>query len=218
MNSVGLGDVRGGGEIDHLQFFVGGEIAQHGVEQEAVQLRFRQRVGAFELDGVLGGQHEERRRQFVIIAAHGAGELLHRFEQCRLRFGRGAVDFVGQQDVRKDGAAHEGPGAVAGGGIFLDDVGTGDVGGHQVRRKLDAFKNQAKRLGHGAHQQGLGSSRQTGDQAVAAHEQRDHDLFQDFFLAHDHAAHLRHDLLLHRPKALNARLEKFGLQLRRHGS
>ena len=33
-----------------------------------------------------------------------------------------------------------------------------------------------------------------GDQAVAAHEQRDHDLLQHLLLAHDHAPHLRHDL------------------------
>jgi hypothetical protein len=71
--------------------------------------------------------------------------LLHGFEQRRLRLGRRAVDFVGQQNVGEDRALHEGPGAVAGGGIFLDDVGAGDVGRHQVRRELDALEHQAQR-------------------------------------------------------------------------
>ena len=34
-----------------------------------------------------------------------------------------------------------------------------------------------------------------GDQAVAADKQRDHHLFDHFFLAHDDAVNLGHDLL-----------------------
>ena len=139
---------------------LGGQIIEHGVEEEAVELRFRQRIGAFELDGVLRGQHEERRRQLVVIAAHRAGELLHGFEQRRLRLGRRAVDFVGQQNVGEDRAGNEGPAAMAGGGIFFDDVGAGDVGGHQVRRELDALEYQAERLRDGADQQRLGRAGQ----------------------------------------------------------
>ncbi len=96
-------------------------------------------------------------------------------------------------------------------GILFDDVGPGDVAGHQVRRELDAFENQAEGLGHGAHQQRLGGAGQAGDEAVAAHEQADHDLFQHLFLADDDAAHLRHDVGLHLAKALDARLQNLGL-------
>ena len=131
--------------------------------------------------------------------------LLHGFEQRRLRLRRRAVDFVGQQDVGEDRALHEGPGAAAGGGILFDDVGAGDVGGHQVGRELDALEDQPERLRHGAHQQRLGGAGQAGDQAVAADEQRDHHLLQHFFLADDHAPHLRHDLRLHLAEARDAR-------------
>ncbi len=59
---IDLRDVRGGGQIDHLHFVVGTQIIQHGIEQETIKLCLRQRVGAFQFDGVLRGQHEERRR------------------------------------------------------------------------------------------------------------------------------------------------------------
>ena len=87
-------------------------------------------------------------------------------------------------------------------------------GRHQVGRELDALEDQAQRLRHGAHQQRLGGAGQTGDQAVAADEQRDHHLLQHLLLADDHAAHLRHDLALHLAKALDARFQNFRLQLR----
>ena len=75
-------------------------------------------------------------------------------------------------------------------GILLDDVGAGDVGRHQVGRELDALEHQAQRLRQGAHQQRLGRAGQAGDQAMAADEQRDHDLLEHFFLADDHAPDL----------------------------
>ena len=130
---------------------------------------------------------------FVLMAAHRAGQLLHGFEQRRLRLGRRAVDFVGQQDVRKNRARHEGPGAAAGGGVLFDDVGAGDVGRHQVGRELDALEDQAERLRQRAHQQRLGRSRQAGDQAVAAHEQGDQHLLDHLVLSDNHLADFAHD-------------------------
>ena len=82
-------------------------------------------------------------------------------------------------------------------GILLDDVGAGDVGRHQVGRELDALEHQPQRLRHGAHQQRLGRSGQSGDQAMAADKQRDQHLFQHFVLADDDAPHLRHNAPLH---------------------
>ena len=108
-----------------------------------------------------------------------------------MRLGRRAVDFVGQQNVAENGALHERPGAVAGAGVLFDDVGAGDVARHQVGCELDALEHQAEGLRQGAHQQRLGGAGQAGDQAVAAHEQRDHHLLEHLLLADDHAAHLR---------------------------
>src|ERR1035438_4321120 len=152
-------------------------------------------------------------RERVQGAAHRTTALLHSFEQRALRFWGRTIDFVGQQDVTEDGALHERPGAASGGGVFLDDVRAGDVAGHQVGGKLDASKNQAQRLSHGAHQQGLSGAGEAGDQTVAAHKQGDHHLIQHLLLAHADAAHLRHDLAPHLAKALDARFENFRLQL-----
>ena len=80
------------------------------------------------------------------------------------------------------------------------------------------LKTRPKRLRQGAHQQRLGGAGQAGNQAVAADEEADHHLLQHLLLAHDHAAHLRHDSGLDLAEALDARPQNFGLQLRRHGS
>ena len=80
------------------------------------------------------------------------------------------------------------------------------------------LKTRPEGLRHGAHQQGFGGAGKPGDEAVAAHEQADHDLLQHLLLAHDHAAHLRHDVGLHLAEALDARLQYFGFHLLRHGS
>ncbi len=80
---------------------------------------------------------------------------------------------------------------MAGGGIFFDDVRAGDVGGHQVRRELDALEVQAERLRDGAHHQRLRRAGQAGDQAMAADEQRDENLVEHFLLADDDLADLR---------------------------
>ena len=108
------------------------------VEHEAIELRFRQRIGAFELDRVLRREHVERLFELVGAALDRDAVFLHRFEQRRLRLRRRAVDFVGQHDVREDRAGREHHLAAAGGGVFLDDVGAGDVRRHQVGRELDA--------------------------------------------------------------------------------
>jgi hypothetical protein len=82
-------------------------IGDQDLHQEAVELRFGQRIGAFHLDGVLGGHHQERPVELVRGGAAGDGALLHGFEQRRLRLGRGAVDLVGQHQVGEDRALLE---------------------------------------------------------------------------------------------------------------
>ena len=113
----------------------------------------------------------------------------------------------------KIGPWHERPAAMAGGGIFLDDVGAGDVRRHQVGRELDALEDQAERLRDGADHQRLRRAGQAGDQAVAADEERDQDLVEHFVLPDDDLAHLREDAVAHRVKALDALLEFSGVQV-----
>jgi hypothetical protein len=77
------------------------------LEHEAIELRFGQRIRALELDGVLRGQHEERRRQRTRLPERRHPLFLHRLEQGRLGLRRRAIDLVGQQQVREDRAGVE---------------------------------------------------------------------------------------------------------------
>ncbi len=113
------------------------------------------------LDRVLRGEHKQRSRQRISHAADRHLILLHRFEQGRLRLGRGAVDLVGQDDVGEDGAGDEADFALAGGHVLFDDVGAENVGRHQVWRELDAAELEIHGLGQGLDQQSLGQSRHT---------------------------------------------------------
>ena len=96
-----------GGLLDDGDFVVFRQIIDHHVEHETVELRFGQRIRAFHFDRVLRREHKERFRQRMPHAGRGDLVFLHRFEQRGLRLGRRAVDFVGENHVREDGAFHE---------------------------------------------------------------------------------------------------------------
>jgi hypothetical protein len=114
-----------------------------------VELGFRQGVGAFLLDRVLGREDEEGRVEFVAAAEDGDLQFLHGLEHRGLGLGRSAVDFVGQHDIGEDRAADELELAAAADTGFLDDVGAGDVGRHQVRGELDAVEGKVEGAGDG---------------------------------------------------------------------
>ena len=82
-------------------------IADPEAHEKAIELRLGQRIGSVVLGGILSGDNEEglgeRERPAVDCDLH----LIHSFEQGRLGFGRGAVDFIGQQNVRKNRALFE---------------------------------------------------------------------------------------------------------------
>src|SRR5690349_24131326 len=59
------------------------------IKQETIQLRFRQRIRSFLFQRVLCREDEERRGEFVHLAAGRDLPLLHRFEHGGLRLGRG---------------------------------------------------------------------------------------------------------------------------------
>ena len=96
--------------------------------------------------------------------------------------------------LAKIGPGHKGPGAAAGAWIFFDDVGSGDIGRHQVRGELDAFEVQAQDLARVRTSRVFAVPGKPGDQAMPAYEKSDHDLVDHFFLAHDDAVNLGHDL------------------------
>ena len=91
----------------HADLGVPVRIADGKPGQEPVPLRFGQRVGALHLDGILGGQHQERPGQPIAGAVDGDLPLLHALQQGGLRLGRGPVDLVGDHDVGEDRARPE---------------------------------------------------------------------------------------------------------------
>ena len=103
--SFGVGAVRHPPHGVDLGIVVG--IAERGTQQEPVELRLGEAVGALLLDRVLGGDHDERPRHVVRIAVDGDVPLLHHFEHRGLRLRRGAVDLVGKDDVGEHRAGPE---------------------------------------------------------------------------------------------------------------
>ncbi len=74
---------------------------------------------------------------------------------------------------------------VAGAVIFFQQLGTEDVAGHQIGRELHAPELQLQCLPERAHQQGLAQPGGALEQAVAAGQQADQQLFDHRVLA-DH--------------------------------
>jgi len=178
----GLGHV-GAGSGDHdlaLGRLVG--IADVDLQQEAVELGFRQRIRAFLLERVLGRQHVERRGQVVTLAGHRDVALLHALQQCRLGARAGAVDFVGHQQLGEHRTLDEAEGAAAGVGL-LQHFGAQDVGRHQVGRELDALGLEAEHDAQGFDQQRLGEARHADQQQMAPREKCNERLIDDVLLA-----------------------------------
>ena len=172
----GGGDVRlrdrgGRGAVDNLDEILCTGKLHAQFEEEPVQLRLRQRIGPLHFDRILSGQHKKRLRQRVGSPGRGHGMLLHRLQQRRLCLRRGAVDLVGQQDLREDRPTLELE-VPAAAGILHHHVGADDVGRHQVGRELDARESQVERLGQGLHQQRLPQSRNAFQQHMPTGQQR----------------------------------------------
>ncbi len=89
--------------------------------------------------GFCVGEHDERLVELRSVRlADRHAVLLHRLEQRALRLRRGAVDLVGEHDVREDRALPELEDLPARLRVSSMTRGAEDVGGHQVGRELDA--------------------------------------------------------------------------------
>ena len=144
-------------------------VVDADVQQETVELRFGQRIGAFLLDRILRRHDQEQRGQRIRVAADGDLPLAHRFEQRRLHFGRRAVDFVGEDRLWKIGPRWNSKRRR----LRPIDLGAGEVGGQQIRRELHAVEIAFDARGEFLDRGGLGETRRAFDEQVAVGEQRD---------------------------------------------
>ena len=85
-------------------------IRYQDLHEEPIQLGLRERISSFHFDGILRGHHQKWQLEFVGCGATGDRALLHGFKQRGLRLGRGAVDLVGEHQIREDRARLEAQG------------------------------------------------------------------------------------------------------------
>ena len=174
----------GGPSISHSASALG--VAEAGAQQEAVELRLGERVRALVLDRVLGRQDEEGPLERPRDAVGRHLPLLHRLEQRRLRLRGGAVDLVGQQEVREDRAGAELEVAVA----LVPDRRPGHVGGQEVGRELDAAEAEPARLCEGPRCERLRDPGHVLEQHVPVGEEAEQHQLELLALADDGALDL----------------------------
>ena len=133
-----LEGVGAGGSFDDGQLLLARRVIHLNLEHEPVKLGFGQWIGAFLLDRVLRGQHQKWVGQRIGLAADRQLPFLGGLQQRALGFWRRAVNFVGEDQVAEERPRHEAEHAFAGGVVLLQNIRARDVGGHQVRRELDA--------------------------------------------------------------------------------
>ena len=170
--------------LQNLQLFGLRGIRHANLHQEAVQLRFGQRIGAFKIDRVLRREHGEPARQRAPLAVDRHLPLFHAFQQRSLGARRHAVDLVHQQQIGKHRPGMERERVRA----RAQDRGAEDVGRHQVGRGLHALKAQAQQPPQRFHHQRLGDARHAFKQRVTLAQHGDQHLLDRAALPGDHPA------------------------------
>ena len=177
-------DAEGHVPAEDLLLLVLRRVLEPVGEHEAVELGLGELEGPALLDRVLGGDHQERRRQGEGVVADRHLPLLHRLEQGALDLRRGPVDLVGQQEVREDRPA-VGPEVV---GPLVEDLRADDVRRQEVDGELDPLEVEVDRLGQDRDEQGLRQAGHALQEQVAAGEQGDQGPLDDDVLADDDGA------------------------------
>ncbi len=153
--------------VEHGQLGTGVRVPHGDAGGEPVALRLGERVGAFHLDRVLGGDHHERGLQQVGHPVDGDLPLLHRLQQRGLGLRRRPVDLVADHDVREHRARLE----LEVARLLVVDADPGDVAGQQVRSELDPAHRAVDRTGQRLGQLGLANPGDVLDEQVTLGEQ-----------------------------------------------
>ena len=167
-------------------FLIGVRITHAQTQQEAVQLRFGQRECAFKLDRILRRDHQEGARQRHRLALDRQLAFLHRLQQSGLRARRGAVDLVGEHQLRQ-----QRPGPKLEIARFLVvDVDPGHIRGQQIGGELDAAKRAADRAGERFRQHRFAQPGHIVQQDVPLGEDRGQCVVEHLLAPDDHAPHV----------------------------
>ncbi len=152
--------------------------------QKSIELRLGQRIRTVVLHRILGRDHQKRLRQFVRMRVDGNLAFVHGLEQRRLRLRRGAVDFVGQQDVGEHRAALEFE------FVFERRINRNadHVGGQHVAGELHALKGAIDGAGQRLSERGLAHAGNAFNQQVSAGENADQREPNHVVLTANHAA------------------------------
>jgi hypothetical protein len=105
--------------------------------------------------------------------------LLHGFEQRGLRARGSAVDFVDEKEVSEYRTAVQRESAVT----QIEDVRSGDVGGHEVGRALNALKAETADARQRFHGERFGKAGDAFYYRVASADENKQKLIDDFALA-----------------------------------
>ena len=170
--------------LENLQLLGFGGIRYANLHQEAIELRLGQRIGAFEVDGVLRRKHGEPTGQRTSCAVTRDLALFHALEQRGLGARRHAVDFVDEKQVSEHGTGVKGERV----GTGTKNRGAEDVGGHQVGSGLHALKAEPEQTAERLHHQRLGDAGNALKQRVALAQDGNQHLFDGLRLPGDHAA------------------------------
>ena len=86
----------------HAHFGGAIEVADAEPNHETIHLGEWQRIGAFELDGILGGENEEGSDERMDCAVDRDVVFFHGLEQAGLGSWRGAIDLIAEEDIGKN--------------------------------------------------------------------------------------------------------------------
>ena len=131
--------------------------------------------------GVLRSDNEEGVWYGTGHAVHRDTAFFHNLQQGGLGFRTGAVDFVRQDDLGHDGTFF----IFHFTGFEIDEGKAGDVGGHQIGRKLDPSERTVEGPGEGA---GQGRFTDAGDilnEDMAFAQEGDEGVFNGLLLTND---------------------------------
>src|SRR5437764_14954760 len=126
--------------LKNSDFLLRFRIGHVDLHQKTVELRFRQWIGAFKFNRVLGSEHSKEFRKTIGSAINADLAFFHGLKQGRLGAWRHAVNFVAQQQIGKQWATMQREDT----GRKIENIAAQDVRWHEIRGALHALEVQGK--------------------------------------------------------------------------